>query len=311
MGRIRIGTCSWSDRSLISSGWYPKNASDSQSRLRFYAENFSTVEADSTFYAIPAPETVYAWAARTPPDFRFNIKVFGLFTFHKVNFSALPGWLRKELPEDTSKKGRISFADIPKSLRNDLWRQFTDVVKPLHQMGKLGYLLYQLPPWAGYSERMMKYLEKTGQISPPMRAAVEVRNNSWLHEYNKNSFLDLLKDYNMAYVIVDEPGLDWTVPPEVCLTATWGSVIRFHGRNRETWSQKGASVQERFRYRYSEEELIPWKNSIVDIVTKVETVYGMFNNCYRNYSVRNAMEMEVLLGLKKSENSYVQQDLGL
>jgi len=311
MPDIKVGTCSWSDKALLSSGWYPKNISDAEGRLKYYASQFCTVEVDSTFYAIPESETVYAWAARAPQNFRFNIKAYGLFTFHSVQRASLPSWLRKEVSERFSDGERIKFSDIPRSLRLELWDHFIEVVKPLQQMGKMGYLLFQLPPWAGFSERMVRYIEKIGKISPPLKAAVEVRNSSWLHQYNRERFLDILKEYNLAYVIVDEPNLDWTVPGETPVTATWGSVVRFHGRNAETWSKKGASVQERFRYLYSEKELIPWKNSILDISSRVGTVYSMFNNCFKNYSVTNARDMEVLIGLKEPEKKLVQQDLGL
>ncbi|NLB83102.1 MAG: DUF72 domain-containing protein, partial [Synergistaceae bacterium] len=52
-GAIRIGTCSWADKSLTSSGWYPRSARSPAARLSHYARQFDTVEADTTFYAIP------------------------------------------------------------------------------------------------------------------------------------------------------------------------------------------------------------------------------------------------------------------
>jgi uncharacterized protein YecE (DUF72 family) len=51
---IRAGTCSWTDKTLINSGeFYPKETSTAESRLRYYADHFDTVEVDSTYYAIP------------------------------------------------------------------------------------------------------------------------------------------------------------------------------------------------------------------------------------------------------------------
>ena len=277
--------------------------------LGYYASNFSTVEVDSTFYAIPDENMIYNWIARSPSDFKFNIKAYGIFTFHSVWFSSLPSWLKKELGTRTT--DRVRFSDIPRSLRLELWHSFERVVAPLHKTGKMGYMLFQLPPWAVFSDRMIRYMRRVAEIACDFRIALEVRNSTWLAEDNRKTFLELLKDFNIAYVVVDEPDLDWTVRPEIHLTSTWGSVIRFHGRNTEAWSKKGTPVQERFKYFYNESELIPWKNSILDISSRVGTVYAMFNNCFRNYSVRNAADLKVLLGIDTPGESGVQGDLGL
>lgn len=56
MSNIRVGTCSWAEKSLIESGeFYPKGVSSAEERLRFYASHFDTVEVDSTYYAYLLP----------------------------------------------------------------------------------------------------------------------------------------------------------------------------------------------------------------------------------------------------------------
>src|SRR5690349_1796815 len=94
MGQIRVGTASWTDRTLIASGWYPPEADSPEKRLRFYARQFPLVEVDATYYALPAEQTATAWAARTPAGFTFNIKAFSLFTQHPTRVAALPTDLR-------------------------------------------------------------------------------------------------------------------------------------------------------------------------------------------------------------------------
>ena len=50
MGKLYIGTASWTDKTLIKSGrFYPKGGSTAEARLRFYAERFDTVEVDSSY----------------------------------------------------------------------------------------------------------------------------------------------------------------------------------------------------------------------------------------------------------------------
>jgi len=43
---IRVGTCSWADESFVKA-WYPRGMRSGEERLRYYAENFSTVEVNS------------------------------------------------------------------------------------------------------------------------------------------------------------------------------------------------------------------------------------------------------------------------
>src|SRR5258706_12529138 len=52
--------------------------------LAFYAEHFHTVEVDSTFYRCPTARTVNNWAARTPEDFIFCVKVPQIVTHEKA-----------------------------------------------------------------------------------------------------------------------------------------------------------------------------------------------------------------------------------
>ncbi len=52
-GGIRIGTASWTDPELIKAGWYPDDVmDDAEGRLRYYADYFSLVEVNATFYAL-------------------------------------------------------------------------------------------------------------------------------------------------------------------------------------------------------------------------------------------------------------------
>ena len=74
MGQIEVGTASWTDRTLIESGWYPPEATTPEKRLRYYARQFPLVEVDATYYALPNRQTAAAWVERTPASFTFNIK---------------------------------------------------------------------------------------------------------------------------------------------------------------------------------------------------------------------------------------------
>lgn len=290
-----MGTCSWADRGLRASGWYPRSCRDVGARLGHYASVFDTVEVDSTFYAFPRAQDVYRWIGVTPKGFLFNIKVFGLFTLHRFSPASLPSNFRSFIA-GSSPDGRLPFRVLPRESRLALWEYFKELIRPLEDTGRLGYLLFQLPPWFHCSDRGFLYLERVREVSLPFKVAVEVRHRSWMEGANRERFLAFLKDQNMAYVAVDEPPLPWTVPPEWPVTASWGTVLRLHGRNVEGWRKKGAAVGERFRYDYREEELQEWAQPVLARSVQVTRTFVMFNNCYRDSAVRNAAAMKPLLG---------------
>ena len=116
-GIIRIGTCSWTQKSLIESGaFYPPEASSAEERLNFYASHFDTVEVDSSYYAIPTPKMARAWVERTPDNFLFHLKAYGALTGHSID----PGLLTKDncefLPGGGPGGGQYPRAD-PAALR--------------------------------------------------------------------------------------------------------------------------------------------------------------------------------------------------
>ena len=70
---LYFGTCAWTFDDW-NGVFYPKHLPPAE-RLGFYSKWFNAVEGDSTFYHVPAPHVVDHWAAATPDDFRFSLKV--------------------------------------------------------------------------------------------------------------------------------------------------------------------------------------------------------------------------------------------
>src|SRR5436305_10609427 len=145
MGQVRVGTASWTDRTLIESGWYPPEANNPEKRLRYYARQFPLVEVDATYYALPAEQTARAWAERTPADFTFNVKAFSLFTQHPTPVRALPADLREAAGQ--AGKDRVYLKDVGPDVAEAAWDRFLAALEPLREAGKLGAILLQFPPW--------------------------------------------------------------------------------------------------------------------------------------------------------------------
>ena len=75
----RIGLSAWTDKSMLEEGhFYPRKTMSAEERLWWYSRFFDVVEVNSSFYAMPSADTARSWAARTPADFLFNVKAYGL-----------------------------------------------------------------------------------------------------------------------------------------------------------------------------------------------------------------------------------------
>jgi uncharacterized protein YecE (DUF72 family) len=297
MGTIRVGTCSWTDPTLVNSGrFYPSPTRSAEARLQYYASQFNIVEVDSSYYAMPSERNSYLWAQRTPDDFLFDFKAFRVFTQHPAPVNSLPKNIRGELTPQLQHKGNLYYRDLPAELADALWQTFESSLLPLDTVGKLGVVLLQFPPWFYPGSQQLDYIIICKEKLPQYRIAIEFRNNAWLSEKNQAMTLDFLRRNDLPFVCVDEPqGFKSSVPPVAEVTSAIG-LVRFHGRNRETWEKKGISPAERFNYLYTEEELKPWAKRIHELAGQTRDMHVLFNNCHQDKAVVNARQICLMLG---------------
>lgn len=296
--KIYLGTSSFADKTVIPY-FYPENISPSE-RIVFYSMHFNTVEIDSSFYALPSERNSILFSKRTPADFVFHFKAFRLMTLHPTPVSSLGRTLRCYLPKDISDETLSSFPT--EEMMNLCFKMFLSALLPLKNAGKLGYILFQFPPWFKKKDENISYLEKIRKLMPESKIAVEFRNGTWFLEKEKEDTLKILKELGFTHTIVDEPqiGIYGSVPKVLAIT-TKDSYIRFHGRNSEAWRKKGASVQERFKYLYSKEELEPWVEDVKNLSKEAENIYIFFNNCFAYYALKNARMFADMLNILRDK----------
>jgi len=291
MGQVRVGTASWTDRTLIEAGWYPPEANTPEKRLRYYASQFPLVEVDSAYYALPAEQTAKAWAERTPAGFTFNIKAFRLLTQHPTPVKALPADLR-EAAAKTGKE-RVYLKDVDPEVADQVWERFMAALEPLRGADKLGALLFQYPPWFPISRANKEYILACAQRAAPRRVCVEFRNRTWMSEKNQRETLDFLAEHKLAYVCVDMPqGYPSSIPPVVAATSDL-AVVRMHGHS-DKWTSP--NISEKYGYKYSDEELDEWAGKVRHLAGEAELTHVLFNNCYRDYAHVNARQLAARLG---------------
>jgi uncharacterized protein YecE (DUF72 family) len=175
--RIFIGAQGFSPRDWVST-FYPPGLPNSQF-LPFYARVFSTVELNTTFYAIPSSSTVRAWAMRVPASFVFCAKMTRTITHDK------------------------ELLDVDADVQAFVAR--------MRMLGdKLGVVVIQFP--RSFSRRLEDRLRAFLAVLPrDMRFAVEFRNRSW----DAPEVFDLLRQYGVAWCITHWQDL----PPVVQTTA--------------------------------------------------------------------------------------------
>src|SRR5438094_614917 len=114
-GKILVGTASWSDPGFVEF-WYPKKMRPAD-RLGWYAQHFTMVEVNSTFYSVPDPMLVGRWCDVTPHDFVFNIKLHQLLSYHSTPAKLLPAALQKKLHLEKNGKVVPTAATVDEMLR--------------------------------------------------------------------------------------------------------------------------------------------------------------------------------------------------
>jgi uncharacterized protein YecE (DUF72 family) len=297
--RILVGSCSWTDPTLIACGrFYPPGVTSAEARLRYYAEQFDIVEVDSTYYAPPSARNSELWAARTPDHFVFNVKAFGLLTHHPAVVERLPEWLRGTLPEQARGRRNAYAKDLPAEVMDKVWELHREALEPLAAAGKLGAVLFQFPPWFVRSRENREYLLRLADRLPGWPLAVEFRGGGWMDDDSAAATFRLLEEAGLAYVAVDEPqGFPNSTPPVAAATAPL-AMVRLHGRNAGTWESRTGAASDRFKYLYSDAELEEWVPRVRELAAQSRAVHVLFNNNYEDWGMQNARRMAHLLGVE-------------
>jgi uncharacterized protein YecE (DUF72 family) len=271
MSKLRIGTSAWSDHDPF----YPPGIK-STDQLPFYAKYFPIVEINMTYYRVPTRRMAQGWVARTPDGFMFDVKP-------PRELTSTPETPRGEAPTPDA----------------DLASEFGEAIRPLADANKLGAITFQFPPSYRNTEEHRDYIKLLPELFPDYHIAVEFRRRDWLDEDHAEETLQLLADSGLSYTMADEPQMgSGSVPPVYGITNPRLAIIRFHGRNYETWYRFQGSSRDRFNWEYSDEELEEWRPKILAALESADSVHVFFNTNFASQGPENAYRLMDLLGIE-------------
>jgi uncharacterized protein YecE (DUF72 family) len=166
MARLFTGTSGWAYPSW-KPDFYPAKLAQAKF-LPFYATQLNTVEVNFSFRQLLKETTVQKWISETPANFHFGIKAHQVITHIK-------------------------------RLKNtqDFVPRFLTTIEPLAQAGKLGPILFQLPPNMKADPAVLE--EFLALLPRGISAAFEFRHDSWLTD----AIFDLLKKSNRALCVAE------------------------------------------------------------------------------------------------------------
>ncbi len=280
---LYIGTSGWSypkGEGTWNGYFYP--ADRKVDELLYYSHYFRTVEINSTFYRPPAPNMAKNWVKRVPADFRFTVKLWQKFTHPRMYAKA------------TGEADAVSQDDVDSFCRG---------IEPLSECGKLGALLAQFPPSFTNDNQGQSILQGIINHFRQFRLAIELRHRSWTDD---PATAILFRENKVAWVNIDEPKFSSSLADDVPNTADF-AYFRFHGRNKEMW-WKG-NVETRYCYLYSPEEIRELTARVTAAVEKTTCAYVFFNNHWKAYAPRNAIDIMKALDLPIPESVPFQHPL--
>jgi uncharacterized protein YecE (DUF72 family) len=148
MGKVYAGTSGWA-YATWKPDFYPAKLASAKF-LGYYGSRLNSVELNYTFRRFPTEKLLTGWIDATPPDFKFAVKAHQTITHIK----------------------RLRDATFT--------RDFLSALEPMGEAGKLGPVLFQLPPFLKCDLPLLK--EFLDQLPHTVQAAFEFRHTSWFSD---------------------------------------------------------------------------------------------------------------------------------
>lgn len=265
---IQIGCQGWNYDDWVTKRdgetiFYP-HGTRSGEMLALYAQLLTSVEVDSTFYAVPSAASVEHWAQIVPPDFTFSLKLPRAITHENM----LGGGAQNEA----------------------LLHEFCERARLLQK--KLAVILIQLPPQFAPSAENIKALRAFLPILPrDLRFSAEFRHSEWM----QSEISELLAGYNVAIALVEGA---WIHRRSLWRAAAVSQQLDFA---YVRWMGERDLTNFSAVVRPQDENLQKWAAALETLQEKGRDVCAYFSNYYEGHAPASVVKLKRLLGQKISD----------
>lgn len=149
---------------------------------------------------------------------------------------------------------------------------FYSAIEPLAH--KTDCVLWQLPPNLHYDKEKLENFARA--CGGEYANVIEFRHKSWFNE----ECYDVLREYKLTFCMLSTAD----DLPEIPLQIGHTAYLRFHGKDKK----------QKYRYYYSKAELQEWAEKIREL--NPHRIFIYFNNDYDGNAIKNARELEGMLG---------------
>jgi uncharacterized protein YecE (DUF72 family) len=250
---VWLGTAGYSWPEWVGP-FYPPGTPASK-MLTYYASQFPFVEINSTFYRPPSPGQLAKLAERTPPGFRFSLKV----------------------PRSASHERSVH--DLAACRRAG---------RELAARGALVGFVLQFPESFHDTPKNRDWISRVGNELRPQTTWVEFRHISWA----RPRLGDWLRQRGMELIAVDVADLPQLFPRGIVDLRSSRVYVRLHSRQAAKWAGHGTA---RYAYDFSDCELREWLESLRPMAPHLAEVHLIFNNCHGAHAIANARRIADLI----------------
>ena len=263
LAKIKIGTCAWSYddwRGVFYPEHQPANA-----WLAFYAQHFTSVEVDSTFYHAPAPHVTAHWRDVTPSGFVFSPK----------------------LPREITHERKLRDSAGPLA-------EFLAALEPLHD--RLACVLIQLPPYFTLNHDEHALRDFVRHLPRDVRFAIEFRDPAW----HLPRIAHLLEEHRVCWAWTDTTDLDHAAEGAFGFLPRTADFlyVRLLGDFETAHGSEGTRT---FHYRKRiwprESSLESWAEKVRSVLPEVQHAFVYVGNHFEGFAPHTTQHLAEKLGI--------------
>ena len=260
LGTLRVGTSSWSFPDWRGVFYPPQTPADRQ--LSYYAVNFNSVEANTSFYALPKPKTLLSWLESVPPEFTFSLKA----------------------PREITHEKRLVEVE-------QLTAAYLDVVRSFGPVAAPGLIQFPATFTRSRAGRLLaNFIDNLATLAPDVPLSVEVRAADLM----TTAFARFLMERRIGFVVVERTGQPDTYPNWQAATASVGSRLPLH--IRLIGHDRDPLPDDKTIRRPQDQLLDKWARRIADLLQNGTDVFCYVHNPFEGHAPQSVRRLRDRIG---------------